>query len=148
MERTLIMTMSAEITDARAEVARARTQIAETVAELETRIAEPLAATRAKLDVPQLVKTHPWASLAAAAGIGALIAGTRADVKAAQIAKDTALDAARATADTARELPGKARNSAQSARRATGTHVDTFAASLLIRFIDRLREAESSSVRA
>ena len=140
--------MSAEITDARADVARTRSQVADTVAELQTRLAEPLAAARAKLDLPQLVKAHPWASLAVAVGVGALVAGSRADETAARFAREKAVDAGRATMDAARELPGRARSATQSAGRATGTYVDSFAASLLLRFIDRLREGESSSVRA
>lgn len=146
------MSLKAEVAAARDDVARARAQISGTMAELETRIAAPVKAATGKLDVVQLVRDHPWASLAVAAAAGALVGGTGADVRAADAAKEhvtraghAAASAASAAADAAREVPDRARSAAQTAARGASAYVDGLAGTLLLAFINRLRESESAS---
>lgn len=143
------MSLKAEVAAARDDVARARAQISGTMAELETRIAAPVKAATGKLDVVQLVRDHPWASLAVAAAAGALVGGTGADVRAADAAKEHVTRAghaaASAAADAAREVPDRARSAAQTAARGASAYVDGLAGTLLLAFINRLRESESAS---
>lgn len=143
------MSLKAEVAAARDDVARARAQISGTMAELETRIAAPVKAATGKLDVVQLVRDHPWASLAVAAVAGALVGGTGADVRAADAAKEHVTRAghaaASAAADAAREVPDRARSAAQTAARGASAYVDGLAGTLLLAFINRLRESESAS---
>ena len=47
------------------------------------RISTTLAQLEQKTNVVQIVRDHPWPALAAAVGVGVLLSGTRADVKAA-----------------------------------------------------------------
>lgn len=47
------------------------------------RISTTLAQLERKTNVAQIVRDHPWPTIAAAVGVGVLLSGTRADVKAA-----------------------------------------------------------------
>jgi hypothetical protein len=47
------------------------------------RMSSTLAQLEHKLNVVQLVRDHPWPALAAAVGVGVLLSGSQADVKAA-----------------------------------------------------------------
>jgi len=58
--------------DVRRDIELTRERMSSTLAELET-----------KLNVMQVVRDHPWPSLAVAVGAGVLLSGSSADVKAA-----------------------------------------------------------------
>ena len=47
------------------------------------RMSDTLAQLERKMNVMEIVRDHPWPSVALAAGVGFLLAGSRADVKAA-----------------------------------------------------------------
>ena len=137
------MTAHAELTAAREEVVRTRAKISDTISEIEMRITAPVDAVKARLNVVQLVRDHPWPALAVAIGVGAFVSATGADVKAASVAKEKAMDAGAAAARAARGLPDQARGAAQGAARAAGSYVDDLAGTLLLAFIDRFREPPS-----
>jgi hypothetical protein len=64
--------MAETTADVRRDIELTRERISDTLAELEHR-----------LNVMRTARQHPWAALAVAAGAGFLLAGSRADVKAA-----------------------------------------------------------------
>ena len=139
------MTAPTNVAAAREEVARTRAHISDTIDELETRITAPVNAVKARLDVVQLVRDHPWPALAAAIGAGVLVSASGADAKAASIAKAKAADAGAAAVRAARGLPDNARGAAQGAARAAGSYVDGLAGTLLLAFIRRLGEPAPAS---
>lgn len=138
------MTAPVEVAAARDEVERTRAHISDTIDEIETRLIAPVKAVKQRLDLMQLVRDHPWPALATAIGVGVAVSVSRADIKAATIAKEKAIDAGTAAARIGRELPTTARGAAAGARRAAASYVDGLAGSLLLAFIDRLREPHSS----
>ncbi|MFL5604962.1 MAG: hypothetical protein ACJ8AD_00820, partial [Gemmatimonadaceae bacterium] len=125
------MTAPTDVAAAREEVSRTRAQISDTIDEIETRITTPVKAVKARLDVAQLVRDHPWPALAVAVGAGVLVSTSGADAKAATMAKAKATDAAAAAARAARDLPDNARGAAHGAARAAGSYVDGLAGTLL-----------------
>ena len=64
--------MAETTADVRRDIEMTRERISTTLAQLEQ-----------KTNVVQIVRDHPWPALAAAVGVGVLLSGTRADVKAA-----------------------------------------------------------------
>ena len=134
------MTAPTDVAAAREEVARSRAQIADTIDEIELRFTTPVNAVKARLDVMQLVRDHPWPALATAIGAGVLVSATGVDARAASIARAKAADAAAAAARTARDLPDNARGAARGAALAAGGYVDGLAGTLLLALIRRLRE--------
>lgn len=64
--------MAETTADVRRDIALTRERMSDTIAQLEQ-----------KLNVVEMVREHPWPSLAVAAGVGVLLAGSKADVKAA-----------------------------------------------------------------
>lgn len=64
--------MAETTADVRRDIEMTRERISTTLAQLER-----------KTNVVQIVKDHPWPALAAAVGVGVLLSGSRADVKAA-----------------------------------------------------------------
>ena len=64
--------MAETTADVRRDIELTRERMSETIAQLEQ-----------KMNVVQVVRDHPWPSLALAAGAGFLLANTKADVKAA-----------------------------------------------------------------
>src|ERR671919_1229510 len=64
--------MAETTADVRRDIEMTRERMSDTLAQLEH-----------KLNVMEIVRDHPWPSLALAAGAGFALAGTRADVKAA-----------------------------------------------------------------
>jgi hypothetical protein len=142
------MTAQVEVAAARDEVARTRAHISDTIDEIETRLIAPVKAVRQRLDLMQLVRDHPWPALATAIGVGVVVSVSRADAKAATMAKEKAIDAGTAAARAARELPTTARGAAVSARRAAGSYADGLASSLLLAVIDRFREPASTPAPA
>jgi hypothetical protein len=101
---------------------------------------------KARLDIAQLVRDHPWSALAAAIGAGVLVSASGADAKAASIAKAKATDAATAAARATRGLPSTARGAADGAVRAAASYADGLAGTLLLAFIRRLREPAPDSL--
>jgi hypothetical protein len=127
--------------DAKAEVRRdleqTRERMSRTVDELVDRIAEPMHAVRARLDVGRQVRAHPWLALGVALGAGVLLSSTGADAA-----------AARATGDAARRAGSAAKDGTLSLvdrlRRDRGEEVERAELpkpGLLDRLGDRLAEA-------
>jgi hypothetical protein len=134
------MTAPTDVAAAREEVARTRANISDTIDEIEMRFTAPVNAVKARLDVVQLVRDHPWPALAAAIGAGVLVSASGADAKAARIVKTKAADAGAATVRAARGLPDNAREAVRGASRAAGSYADGLAGTLLLTIIRRLRE--------
>lgn len=84
------------------DIALTRERMSETIAELDARISNRIAAVKEKVDLMQLAREHPWPALAVALGVGVLLAGTGADAKAARATVRAAKAAPRTTADLAR----------------------------------------------
>jgi hypothetical protein len=64
--------MAETTADVRRDIELTRERMSDTIAQLEQ-----------KLNVMQMVREHPWPAVAVAAGLGVLLAGSKADVKAA-----------------------------------------------------------------
>jgi hypothetical protein len=64
--------MAETTADVRRDIELTRERMSDTIAQLEQ-----------KLNVMQIVREHPWPAIAVAAGLGVLLAGSKADVKAA-----------------------------------------------------------------
>jgi len=64
--------MAETTADVRRDIELTRERMSDTIAQLEH-----------KLNVMEMVREHPWPAMAIAAGLGALLAGSKADVKAA-----------------------------------------------------------------
>jgi hypothetical protein len=64
--------MAETTADVRRDIELTRERMSDTIAQLEQ-----------KLNVMQMVREHPWPAVAVAAGLGMLLAGSKADVKAA-----------------------------------------------------------------
>lgn len=64
--------MAETTADVRRDIELTRERMSDTIAQLEQ-----------KLNVMQMVREHPWPAMAIAAGLGVLLAGSKADVKAA-----------------------------------------------------------------
>jgi hypothetical protein len=95
--------MSEMTHDVQRDIALTRERMSETIAELDARISQRVAVVKERLDVVQLVQDHPWAALAVAFGVGALLAGTGADATAARATVRAAKAAPGATVDVARQ---------------------------------------------
>ena len=110
----------AELDSARTEVLRTRAQVADTLATLRDRVAEPVAAVRRRLDVAAAIQQHPWSALAVALGTGVLVAATGAEARAASAAAEAARQgrdgaahlaqqAGHVAAEAARQAPSRTR---------------------------------------
>lgn len=64
--------MAETTADVRRDIELTRERMSDTIAQLEQ-----------KLNVMEMVREHPWPAIAVAAGLGVLLAGSKADVKAA-----------------------------------------------------------------
>ena len=64
--------MAETTADVRRDIELTRERMSDTIAQLEQ-----------KLNVMEMVREHPWPAMAIAAGLGVLLAGSKADVKAA-----------------------------------------------------------------
>lgn len=119
------MSSSPEIVQAREEVLRTRERLGETYEEVQGRITAPARKAASALDVGAAVRGYPWAALAVAVGAGALVASTGVDRRAAAAAVETARQAKRKTASTARTAPSRARGAISVATDALATRVLT-----------------------
>jgi len=97
---------------ARLDIAATRTQLSETMAEIEERVSSTADGVKQKVDVAGLVRRHPWPALAAAVVAGIALSASGADRR-----------AARATARAAKRAPDTAKRGASSAARATAVGV-------------------------
>jgi ElaB/YqjD/DUF883 family membrane-anchored ribosome-binding protein len=135
---------SPDISAARDEVQRSRAQISETIAEIETRVTAPVRAVKGRLDVGRMIQDHPWAALTTAVAVGAAVAASNADRRAASLAAD----AARKGAEKAREggVAGirMAREAPSKSRSALSSMMDAIGAKVAVTIIDALREPAGS----
>jgi ElaB/YqjD/DUF883 family membrane-anchored ribosome-binding protein len=135
---------SPDISAARDDVQRARSQISDTIAEIEARVAAPVQAVKRRLDVGSAIQDHPWAALTTAVALGAIVAASRADRRAAPLAAD----AARKGAEKAREggVAGvrMAREAPSRSRSALASIVDSIGASVAVTVIDSLRRPSAA----
>ena len=118
--------MAETTADVRRDIELTRERMSDTIAQLEQ-----------KLNVMQTVREHPWSSLAIAAGLGALLAGSKADVKAAAAT-------VKATGGARGRLGGLLDDTA--ARLITG--VSGALSAQVDEWVDDLKRAISSSVSA
>jgi hypothetical protein len=134
-----------DISAARDDVQRARGQISDTIAEIEARVTAPVRAVKQRLDVGRAIQDHPWPALTTAVAVGALLAVTRTDERAASLA----VDAARKGAEKAREggVAGVrlAREAPSRSRSAFAAMVDGIGAKVAVTLIDALRGSAASS---
>ena len=87
--------------DVRYDMAMTRQRMADTLAEIESRVSNTVDGVKAKLDVMQLVRDHPWPALAVALAAGYALAATGADSAAASAVAEGSVSAAEATRDAA-----------------------------------------------
>ena len=142
------MSAQPDIAAARDDVQRARTQISDTISEIEARVTAPVRAVTNRLDVGRVIQEHPWAAIATAVGVGALVAATGADRRAASVAAD----AARKGAEKAREGGAASVRLAQEApsrsRLALGSVVDAIGARVAITIVNALREPSEATAES
>jgi len=149
------MSTQPEITATRDELTRVRDRMSDTAAELGDRLMAPVETVKDKLDVVQLVRDHPWPSLAVAFGAGVAAAASGADRKAASAAADASRAAARKTADAAKagarsvksatstaaeSTIDTARTAPSRARAVIVGALDSLAARAALSLIEKLRE--------
>lgn len=132
--------LSPDISSARDDVQRARGQISDTIAEIEARVTAPVRAVKQRLDVGRVIQDHPWAALTTAAAVGAIVAASQADRRAASLAAEAARTAAEkarqggvASVRLAREAPSRSRTALTSI-------VDVIGAKVATTIIGALRE--------
>ena len=134
---------SPDLSAARDDVQRSREQISGTIAEIEARVTAPVRAVTRRLDVGQMIQDHPWAALTTAAAVGAVVAASGADRRAASLAAE----AARKGAEKAREggVAGvrMAREAPSKSRSALASMVDAIGAKVALTVIGALRESAS-----
>ena len=144
------MSTQSEIAAAREQLAAVRDRMSDTAADIEALVTDRVDAVKDRVNVVQVIRDHPWASLAVAVGAGVAVAASGADRKAATAAVQTTRDAARAgaqtvksaskraataTAETARTAPSRTRGAIFGA-------LDSLAARMAVSLIEKLREPE------
>jgi ElaB/YqjD/DUF883 family membrane-anchored ribosome-binding protein len=135
------MTAQADVAAVREEVLQTRAHISDTLAEIDARIAGQVSAVKQRLDPMEWARQHPWLALATATGVGLAVSATRADKKALAAAAAGARQAGNAAISSALHTPSLA----QRALHGVGGYVDTLAASVLLGFIERLREPQQAT---
>ena len=111
--------------DVRREIAATRERMAATAVEIESRIQTRVDAVTQKLDVADHVRAHPWPALATAMVVGAAIAASDSDRKAAAAAARAAKRAPRATVDALKaSASGAAHLAGAAVSRIRGGHDD------------------------
>ena len=162
------MSAQSEITATREELMRVRDRMSDSTAQIEAHVSdrvdavkERVGSVKDRLDVVQLVRDHPWPSLAVALGAGVAVAASGADRKAATALADASRGAAKASAEAvkhgARSMKSAVADAAESgvvlarqapsrARSAVVGALDSLAAKLAVSLIERLRE-EGQEVR-
>jgi hypothetical protein len=107
---------------AKLDIAATRTQLSETIDELEQKVSSAVGGVKQKVDAVGLVKRHPWPALAAALVAGIALSASGADRR-----------AARATKRAAKRAPDTAKRGASSAARATAAGVSHLASAAVER---------------
>jgi len=125
--------MPTTVAGARLEIAATRTELSETIVELEERASSTVDGVRQKVNVAALVKRHPWPALAAAFVAGVALSSTGADRR-----------AARAAAKAAKRAPETAKRGASAAARATASGLSQLAAAA----VERIRGADDAQSSA
>ena len=110
------------IAGARIDIAATRSQLTETVAELEQRLTARVDDVKQKVNVVDMVKRNPWPALAVAFVAGVALSATGSDRR-----------AARAAARAAKRTPETARRGAGSAVRAAASGVSQLASAAVER---------------
>jgi ElaB/YqjD/DUF883 family membrane-anchored ribosome-binding protein len=143
----LSVSVQPDIAAARDDVQRARDQLSDTISEIEARVTAPVRAVKDRLDVGRVIRDHPWAALATAVGVGAAVAVSGADRRAASLAGDAARKGVEKVREggvagvrMAREAPSKTRG-------ALSAMVDALGAKVAISVIDALRGSGSATTR-
>lgn len=144
------MSTHSEIEAAREQLAAVRDRMSSTAAEIDALVTERVDAVKERVNVAQVVRDHPWSSLAAAMTAGVAIAASGADRKAAsatvtasrnaartgaETVKSVSRRAASATAETARTAPSRTREAIVGA-------LDSLAAKMALSLIEKLREPQ------
>ena len=109
---------------AKQEIAATRERIADTVADIEQRVSDTVASAKQKVDVVELIRQHPWPSLAIGFAAGLALSATGADRR-----------AARATKEAARRAPDAAKSGVTAAAHATAAGVSQLASAA----VDRIK---------
>ena len=125
--------MPTTVAGARLEIAATRTELSETIVELEERASGTVDGVKQKVNVAALVKRHPWPALAAAFVAGVALSSTGADRR-----------AARAAAKAAKRAPETAKRGASAAARATASGLSQLAAAA----VERIRGADDAQSSA
>jgi len=107
---------------AKLDIAATRTQLSDTIDELEQKVSSAVGGVKQKVDAVGLVKRHPWPALAAALVAGIALSASGADRR-----------AARATKRAAKRAPDTAKRGASSAARATVAGVSHLASAAVER---------------
>jgi ElaB/YqjD/DUF883 family membrane-anchored ribosome-binding protein len=156
------MSTESEIAATRHEITAIRGRMSDTAAELEAHFTDRVDAVKARvssvkdrLDVMQVVRDHPWSSLAVAVAAGVAVAASGADRTAASAAADASRTAAKKTVEAAKSGAQSLKSAASSAADSSAEHarqapskarsaivgaLDSLAAKLAVSLIDRLRE--------
>jgi hypothetical protein len=141
------MSASSDIAAAREDVVRARGHIADTLAEIESRVTAPVATVKSRVDVGQLISRHPWPALGVAVSTGIAIAMSQADAKAATLAAEKAKQVAKKSVEVGRRTPSRAGEVVRSARSGVWRYVDGLAAQLATSLISALGDSGATSPR-
>ena len=136
--------VSPDLSTARDDVQRTRAQISDTVAEIEARVTAPVRAVKQRLDVGRMVQDHPWAALTTAAALGAIVAASQADRRAASLAAEGARKAAEKAKEGGVAGVRLAREAPSRSRSALTSMVDAIGAKVALTVIGALREAGGS----
>ncbi|HET9683415.1 MAG TPA: hypothetical protein VFP15_04885 [Gemmatimonadaceae bacterium] len=144
------MSTHSEIEATREQLAAVRDRMSSTAAEIDALVTERVDAVKERVNVVQVIRDHPWSSLAVALSAGVAIAASGADRKAAsatvtasrnaaqagaETVKSASRRAASATVETARTAPSRTRGAIVGA-------LDSLAAKMAVSLIEKLREPE------
>ena len=119
---------------ARDDIAATRERISDTIADIEQRMSDTVASAKAKIDVVELIRQHPWPSLAVAFVAGVALSATGADRR-----------AARATKEAAKRAPDAAKSGVTVAARTTAAGVSQLASAAVNRVRDLADDAGESA---
>lgn len=142
------MSTHSEIDATREQLAAVRDRMSDTAAQIEAMVTDRVDAVKSRVDVVQVIRDHPWPSLAVALGAGVAIAASGADRKAAVAAVTASREAAKAGAETVKSASRRAASAtAETARTAPSRTrgaiigaLDSLAAKMAISLIEKLRE--------
>lgn len=142
------MSTQSEIAATREQLAAVRDRMSDTAADIEALVSDRVEAVKDRVNLVQVIRDHPWPSLAVALGAGVTIAASGADRKAASAAAEASRNAATATAETVKSASKRAaaataetaRTAPSRTRGAIVGALDSLAAKLAVSLIEKLRE--------